>query len=158
MRAAADFCRKLTALPNEHAANNRYRLPTEAEWEYACRAGTNSACYFGENTIALRDHAWIRDNSSNQTHPVGQKAPNQFGLHDMYGNVFEWCIDWYGDYDTRKTMDPIGQRQGTNGGDKVMRGRSWDDVAENTRSASRAWKPPSFKNTATGFRVLLEVP
>ena len=91
---AVKFCDKLSALPEEQAAGRTYRLPTEAEWEYACRAGSTTGIRTG-TTPRLGDHAWFTDNSSATTHPVGEKRPNAWGLYDMHGNVLEWCADWY---------------------------------------------------------------
>ena len=92
---AVEFCRLLSALPEEKAAGYVYRLPTEAEWEYTCRAGTTTAYTFGKNASQLGNHAWFEDNSGGTTHSVGQWRANAWGLYDMCGNVWEWCQDWY---------------------------------------------------------------
>ena len=107
---ANEFINKLNILEDE----NRYRLPTEAEWEYACRAGSKATWYFGELVSGLEDHAWYAGNSENQTHPVGLKIPNSWGLYDMHGNVFEWCRDWFdsGYYWKTPKMDPKGPASG----------------------------------------------
>lgn len=123
-----------------------YSLPTEAQWEYAARAGTMGA-YAGN----LNDMAWYGENSGSKTHQVGTKQPNSFGLFDMYGNVQEWCEDWYGNYSGGDVTDPKGAASGTV---RVMRGGAWNyGVAFNTRSAYRQWVLPTFRNYNNGFRV-----
>ena len=92
---AEEFCRRLSALQEERAAHRGYRLPTEAEWEYACRAGTTSRWYCGDQESALAECAWPASNSGNTTHAVASKRPNAWGLFDMHGNVYEWCSDWF---------------------------------------------------------------
>jgi formylglycine-generating enzyme required for sulfatase activity len=154
---AMEFCKKLSDLPEEKKAGRVYRLPTEAEWEYACRASTKTAYSFGENSESLGDNAWFHSNSDNQTHPVGQKKANALGFCDMHGNVWEWCSDWYGEYPTGSVIDPIGP---TEGADRVLRGGSWYNVAAHCRSASRHWYFPSLRNFLNrhGFRVALSSP
>ena len=149
---AVEFCRRLSALPAEKAAGNVYRLPTEAEWEYACRAGTTTKYSFGDDESELRDHAWCSENSDVQTHRVGSKKPNAWGLYDMHGNVFEWCQDRYGDYPSGSVTDPTGPAVGSG---RVIRGGGWSYPAEDCRSADRGWDYPSIRDYGLGFRVCL---
>lgn len=112
---AVEFCKKLSDLPKEKKAGREYRLPTEAEWEYACRAGSKTAYSFGDNAELLDKYAWFESNSGDQTHPVAEKKPNAWGLYDMHGNVCEWCSDWYGEYPKNSVSDPTGpQKKGRN--------------------------------------------
>lgn len=133
--------RKLNTLNDGYV----YRLPTEAEWEYACRAGTTGE-YYGE----LDSIAWYKENSARKTHPVGQKKPNDFGLYDMSGNVWEWVEDWYGGYSPGKAIDPTGAGIGQY---RVLRGGWGDSFASGTRSAVRYWYSPSFLYSGIGFRI-----
>lgn len=149
---AAEFCRRLSALPAERAAGRVYRLPTEAEWEYACQAGSTSAYSHGDNEAQLGDYAWYDQNSESTTHPVGQKRPNAWGLYDMHGNVWEWCQDWYGDYPQGVVTDPVGPAEGSL---RVYRGGSWGRVATGCRSAYRLKSVPSYRDNHHGFRVAL---
>jgi formylglycine-generating enzyme required for sulfatase activity len=138
---------KWTVTVNKNA--NGYRLPTEAEWEYACRAGTPTAYNTG---AAISDNTgWYDANSGNKTHPVGQKAANAWGLHDMHGNVWEWCWDWMGDYTSVAQTDPMGAASGAN---RVVRGGSWNDSAEIVRSAYRYYSTPSLRYGDIGFRLV----
>ncbi len=130
-----------------------YRLPTEAEWEYACRAGGSGDYSFGDGPALLSRHAWFQDNSQESVQPVGFWPANAFGLHDMHGNVWEWCWDWYGPYETSACVDPTGPARGTA---RVLRGGSWNDPAISLRSAARAsWIPNDTEMMAWrfGFRV-----
>ena len=149
---AVEFCRRLSDLPAEKEAGNVYRLPTEAEWEYACRGGTTTKYSFGDDDSELGDYAWYRENSDGKTHPVGSKVPNALGLHDMHGNVWEWCQDWYGDYPSGSVTDPSGA---TSGSSRVLRGGSWDYTAVDCRSAYRGRVSPSYRDYSNGFRVSL---
>jgi len=128
--AAGEFCRKLS-----EKARKTVRLPTEAEWEYACRAGTKTRFSFGDSDSVLGDYAWWgRNNSGGKTHPVGQKKPNPWGLYDMHGNVWERCADRYGPYSSEASVDPQGA---TSGGLLVMRGGSWNGNGGGFRCAGR---------------------
>jgi formylglycine-generating enzyme required for sulfatase activity len=149
---AVEFCKKLSDLPEEKKAGRVYRLPTEAEWEYACRAGSKAAYSFGANSKTLGDYAWFGENSGNQTHPVGEKKANAWGLYDMHGNVWEWCSDWYGVYPKGSVSDPSGPSEGSI---RVDRGGSWAYGAANCRSAYRGWGAPSYRIGNDGFRVAL---
>ncbi|MFM7738591.1 MAG: formylglycine-generating enzyme family protein, partial [Planctomycetota bacterium] len=130
---AVEFCKKLSDLPEEKGAGRVYRLPTEAEWEYACRAGTKSAYSFGDKRDSLDDYAWHYKKVDDKTHPVGQKKPNAWGLYDMHGNVWEFCSDRYGDYPKSAVSDPVGTGKGSN---RVDRGGSWYFGAASCRSAN----------------------
>ena len=144
---AMEFCKKLSAKENKP-----YRLPTEAEWEYACRAGTKTNYCFGNNEDDLGDYAWYDKNAGKQTHPVGQKKPNAWGLYDMHGNVYEWCADWYGDYPGETLIDPAGP---TTGVIRVLRGGGWLSGARYCRSAYRLRFGPGFRYYSLGFRLAL---
>ncbi|GHU22904.1 hypothetical protein FACS1894172_07700 [Spirochaetia bacterium] len=128
---------------------NGYRLPTEAEWEYACRAGTSTPYSSGSSVDSV---GWDWGNSGGETHPVGTKQANAWGLHDMHGNVWEWCWDWYGDYSTSSQTDPTGAASGTN---RVLRGGSWFNIARYLRSANRGYYTPTSRYYNLGFRVVL---
>jgi len=155
---AVSFCQKLTdqerragRLPKGH----EYRLPTEAEWEYAARGGScgRNAQYAGSNTIG--DVAWYKDNNRSTTHPVGQKKANELGLYDMSGNVCEWCHDWYEEYDSSSQTDPAGPDTGS---ERVYRGGSWCFNASSCRVASRYYGTPTLTYYGVGFRVVLASP
>ena len=151
---AVEFCRKLSELPDEKAAGNVYRLPTEAEWEYACRAGTKAAFSFGDDESNLGDYVWCRENSAEKTHPVGSKLPNTWGLYDMHGNVWEWCQDAYGDYPSGAVTDPAGPASRLFV--RMYRGGSWFNAAVYCRSAFRSGDLPSIRSDGNGgFRVSL---
>ncbi len=127
-------CQEFINKLNETEGKNRYRLPYESEWECACRAGGNSSFCFGDDELLLEEYAWYFDNSELRTHPVGEKRPNDWGLYDMHGSVWEWCQDWYGEYPSEAVSDPDGPPEGAN---KVVRGEAWYFYAESCRSASR---------------------
>ncbi|MEA1933966.1 MAG: SUMF1/EgtB/PvdO family nonheme iron enzyme [Thermodesulfobacteriota bacterium] len=126
---------------------NGYRLPTEAEWEYACRANTT-----GDHYGNLDEIAWYDKNSGDQTQGVGQKKANDFGLYDMLGNVWEWCNDWYGDYPTNPVTDSTGAEDGSY---RVLRGGSWRYEPGYVRSADRGRNTPGYRDGTLGFRLLL---
>jgi formylglycine-generating enzyme required for sulfatase activity len=149
---AVEFCKRLSEKPGERESGWSYRLPTEAEWEYACRAGSQTAYSFGDDARLLKDFAWFSDNSNSQTHPVGRKKPNAWGLYDMHGNVWEWCGDWYGDYPRGSVTDPTGPNEGPY---RVGRGGSGDYGAAGCRSAFRDGPVPSVRGHDYGFRVAL---
>ncbi len=165
---AKAFCRWLSKKEGKS-----YRLPTEAEWEYACRAGTRTAYSFGDDprdldragnvadaTARAQFRAWSLgikgEDGAAYTAPVGRFAANRFGLHDMHGNVWEWCEDWYAEdaYPMKKRIDPTGPETGTM---RVHRGGGWSSAPERCRSASRIRRHPSdYRGAYLGFRVLLE--
>jgi len=151
---AREFCQKLSALPQERQAGRVYRLPTEAEWEYACRARSATQYSFGDDEAFLVDHAWYF-HQGGEAHPVGQKTPNAWGLFDMHGNVSEWCSDWYGDYGRGAATDPLGPM---NASTRVLRGGNWRCAAVACRSASRAQLDPSGRSSYLGFRLALDLP
>ena len=149
---AVEFCLKLSALPEERAAGRFYQLPTEAQWEYACRAGTPTKYSFGDDATKLGDYAWHGGNSGSKTHPVGQKKPNAWGLYDMHGNVNELCSDWHAKYPSGNSADPTGPISGSG---RVRRGGSWASPAADCRSAYRFLDSPSRRYNRIGFRVCL---
>ncbi|MDM8550089.1 SUMF1/EgtB/PvdO family nonheme iron enzyme [Desulfobacterales bacterium HSG2] len=129
-----------------------YRLPTEAEWEYACRADTKTAYYFGNNSYRLSQYAWYRGNSGDRTHPVGKLRPNPWGLYDMHGNVWEWCRDWYGEYPSGTVTDPTRPDRGSY---RVLRGGGWGGTAGHCRSANRHDNLPGKRGSSLGLRLAL---
>jgi formylglycine-generating enzyme required for sulfatase activity len=146
-RDVVAFCEKLS-----EKEGKTYRLPTEAEWEYACRAGATGAF---SGTGNIDDMAWYETNSEEQTHPVTTKKPNAWGLYDMHGNVSEWCSDYYEpDYPEVTVADPTGP---TDGKYHVVRGGSWGRFVRSCRCAARSSFPTSYQLKQTGFRVVMEV-
>lgn len=142
------FIRKL----NQMEGTDKYRLPTEAEWEYAARAGSKAAYCFGDDAGELGRYAWYGDNSGERPHPVGKKEPNAWGLYDMHGNVYEWVRDWYGDYRSSPAADPQGPSSGSY---RVFRGGSCHDSAWYCRSAYRYYFTPDSRYYGFGFRLAL---
>ena len=129
-----------------------YRLPTEAEWEYACRAGTTTAYFFGDAPAKLGDYAWFDKNSGGHPRPIGQKQPNPWGLYDMVGNVWEWCNDFYkvDYYQESPRENPKGPNEGQN---KVLRGGAWRFSADNCRSGYRYNESPGYSDVCFGYDI-----
>jgi len=136
-----------------------FRLPTEAEWEYACRAGSSNEFCFGDDEPALREHGWYVENAlkagEEYAHGVGHKRPNAWGLYDMAGNVFEWCHDWYGEYPSGMQTDPSGPERGFG---RVMRGGCFLDAAGCCRSAYRHGFDPGYRYGGVGLRPAKSLP
>ena len=133
-----------------------FRLPTEAEWEYACRAGSTTKYCFGDDDSALADYAWYRENSKGFTHDVGIKKPNAWGLYDMHGNVWEWCLDWYADDFTSTPCDGSAYTVENEKG-RVLRGGSFNGDSEKCSSTFRINLGSGGKNYFIGFRLVLEL-
>jgi formylglycine-generating enzyme required for sulfatase activity len=140
---AVNYCNWLSKKTGKN-----YRLPTEAEWEYACRAGTTTEYYWGNKIDG--DYCWYGKNSKWEVHPVGQKKPNVFGLYDISGNVSEWCNDWHGNYPSG-VINPTVPSTGI---DRIIRGGSFESTADNCRSACRYGFVPTLKYTTLGFRII----
>ena len=144
-----EFIRELNALTGQN-----FRLPTEAEWEFACRGGNNSRGYKYSGSNNLGSVAWYDGNSGNKTHPVGTKAPNELGIYDMSGNVWEWCADWYGDYSSGAQTNPTGPYGGSN---RVYRGGSWNYDVGRCRSSNRDFYYPWIRDIILGLRLALSL-
>ena len=142
-----EFIKKLNA-----KTGKRFRLPTEAEWEYAARGGNQSKGYKFSGSNSISDVAWYDDNSRRKTHPVGQKRPNELGIYDMSGNVFEWCQDWYGSYSSSSQTNPTGPSGGSS---RVLRGGSWCISARYCRVSYRNSSYPDSRYSSIGFRLAL---
>lgn len=141
---------------NAREGGTRYRLPTEAEWEYAARAGTTTAYSFGDDDQHLARYAWFgEDFDSGGTHPVGKKQPNSWGLYDMHGNVWEWVHDWYDPqyYAISPVIDPRGPDSGQ---EHVVRGGSWHQSATSWHTAFRRSYPPDYRGISIGLRLVLQ--
>ena len=158
--AAGNGCRNLENL-TIHYSKNGYRLPTEAEWEYACRAQSTSAYYWGADTTMLAMNVWYNINSNISTHAVASKLPNPFGLYDMIGNVCEWCNDWYSPYTSQAQTDPVGDTIGVY---RIRRGGSWTSSACNICGGTTSYEPlqcaarsyilPLYRYSDCGFRCV----
>ena len=143
------YCEKASAIINE-----TFRLPTEAEWEFACRAGTRSVYSSGDQESDLAQVAWYSDNSKKSPHPVGMKAPNAFGLYDMHGNLWEWCLDRYSKYISSPIIDPKGPAIGQH---RILRGGSYIDNGEDIPVANRFDLSPFIRHSILGFRIVVSV-
>ena len=142
---AMEFCKKLSELTGK-----KYTLPTEAQWEYAARGGNKSKGYTYSGSNNIEDVAWYWDNSSSH-HAVKTKQPNELGIYDMSGNVWEWCLDWYGDYSSSSQKNPTGPMSGSR---RVLRGGGWNYRASYCRVADRYYFTPSYRGSGYGFRVV----
>jgi len=144
---AQEFCKRVGT-----TSGQKLRLPTEAEWEFACRAGTETCFYTGDDQKSLEEAAWFDDTSGETTHPVGLKKPNAWGLYDMHGNVTEWCQDQLVHNSKDAAVDPVGEKKN---GEPVLRGGSWDDESKDCRSARRDSRPENYPTKFYGFRVVV---
>jgi formylglycine-generating enzyme required for sulfatase activity len=144
---AQEFISRLNA-----ATGKQYRLPTEAEWEYAARGGNQSKGYKYSGSDSIEQVAWFESNSGSNTHPVGTKQPNELGIYDMSGNVWEWCYDWFGTYPASAQRDPMGASSGSY---RVFRGGSWYCSAAGCRVAIRSYISPGNRYYFLGFRLVL---
>ena len=146
-----DDCQEFIVKLNHRDRGTNYRLPTDSEWEYACRAGTTTRFNLGGSDSDLDCAGWYNGNSDSKTHPVGQKQANSWGLYDMHGNVWEWCEDWYDAYPSGSVTNPHGPSSGSN---RVNRGGGWRSYAQNCRSANRGSNDPSYRYYGLGFRLV----
>ena len=143
-----EFIKKLNA-----QTGKKFRLPTEAEWEYAARGGNQSKGYKYSGSNRISEVAWYDDNSVSKTHPVGRKTPNELGVYDMSGNVYEWCQDWYGSYSSSSQTNPTGPSSGSR---RVLRGGSWCSSARFCRVSYRSFDSPDHRSCGNGFRLVME--
>jgi formylglycine-generating enzyme required for sulfatase activity len=152
---AMAYCQELTNRERKAGhlpSGYQYRLPTEAEWEYACDAGGTNLFSFGNTTNEADQFAWTMENGEATSHPVGQKRPNQWGLYDMHGNVWEWCSDWFAPYPATALTNPSGPGPSKF---KVFRGGGWNQAIEFARTRNRFMMSPSNGIHFVGFRVAL---
>jgi formylglycine-generating enzyme required for sulfatase activity len=150
---AISFCEKLTQIISSEGRRATCRLPSEAEWEYACRAGTKTLQYFGDDESLINQYAWQRGNSSLRTHPVGELKPNAYGLYDMSGNVFELCQDWY-DHSYHHLPDDF-PKPAPRMNEKVMRGGSFQHDVAFCRPETRFYAHPEQSQPFIGFRIVV---
>ena len=152
---AQEFIQKLNAsVETRGRASLQFRLPSEAEWEYACRAGTSTPYSFGDDPNLLGEYAWHRDNSDARTHPVGERAPNAWGLHDMHGNVWEWCADSWHDTYLSAPSDGAAWQAELHAERRVLRGGAWNNLPWFLRCADRLWDQADKRNFTRGLRVV----
>ena len=149
-----DDCHSFMEKLKDKVAGCKFVLPTEAQWEYACRAGSTTEFCFGDAESGLGEYAWFTGNSGSKTHPAGQKKPNAWGLYDMHGNVWEWCADFKGDYPAESVVDPKGPGTGSS---RIQRGGSWSNFPRACRSTDRSAYSPGIRDYILGFRVALDL-
>jgi len=146
---AQEFILKLNTLTGK-----KYRLPTEAEWEYAARGGNQNRAYMYSGSNDLKDVAWYNYNSRDSTHPVGEKSPNELGLYDMSGNVWEWCYDWFGNYNSNTQTNPQGPSSGSF---RLLCGGGWSSDSQCCHPAYRGFIEPSSGDSVSGFRLAADL-
>ncbi len=141
---------------NEIEKTDKYRLPTEAEWEFAAKGGCDDSYYFGSNAKELNDYGWYRKNSNSETNPVGKLKPNDYGFYDILGNVYEWCLDWYDKeyYKKSPSKSPTGPK---NGFGRVSRGGDWSSDEGRCRCGNRTLSSPDRRGNKLGFRLCRSV-
>ncbi len=153
-RVSGNDCQDFIEKLNRVRKGGKYRLPREAEWEYACRAGSKSLFCFGDDKKILKEYAWFYQNSERKTRNVGELKPNNWGLYDMHGNVWEWCSDWYGKYPEKYVDDPTGS---VTGSFQAVRGGSCYSNADDCGSAYRRYYLPGRRDSSIGFRLVKEL-